>query len=124
MLNATEGFVQRFVDAEPGGLPFLPARAGGNARRSLFAKLGDVAGWLQRAGSGVLLTAKSRRLRVQETVSLGEKRFVAILEVDGVSYLIGGGSASVAMLTRLEERPGAAPFTQAMESAWKDQRSE
>ena len=49
----------------------------------------------------------SKRLRVVETVSLGEKRFVAMLHVDGAQFLIGGGANSVSLLASLEagERP-------------------
>jgi hypothetical protein len=43
-----------------------------------------------------------KRLRVCETVSLGEKRFVAVIEVDGEQFLVGGASTSVATLARLE----------------------
>jgi hypothetical protein len=44
----------------------------------------------------------TKRLRVSETVSLGEKRFVALVNVEGREFLIGGGSAGVSMLTALE----------------------
>jgi hypothetical protein len=43
-----------------------------------------------------------KRLRVCETLSLGEKRFVAVIEVDGEQFLVGGASSSVATLARLE----------------------
>ena len=42
-----------------------------------------------------------RKIRIAERASLGEKRFVAILEIDGRRMLIGGGSDSVALLTCL-----------------------
>lgn len=42
------------------------------------------------------------RLRVSETVSLGEKRFVSVLHVDGRRYLIGGSASNVALLTQLD----------------------
>jgi Flagellar biosynthesis protein, FliO len=42
-----------------------------------------------------------KRLRVCESVSLGEKRFVAVIEVDGEQFLVGGASSSVATLARL-----------------------
>jgi flagellar biogenesis protein FliO len=61
---------------------------------------------LQRTlGSG--LGGRQRRLRVCETLSLGEKRFVAVLRVDDREYLIGGSSASVSLLAALssEQRP-------------------
>jgi hypothetical protein len=50
------------------------------------------------------LKRQDRRLRIKETISLGDKRFVSILEVDGQSVLIGGGAGHVSLLARL---PGA-----------------
>ena len=43
-----------------------------------------------------------KRLRVCESVSLGEKRFVAVIQVDGEQFLVGGSSSSVATLAHLE----------------------
>lgn len=43
-----------------------------------------------------------KQMKLGETLSLGEKRFVAILHVEGKKYLIGGGSTGVTMLTALE----------------------
>ena len=54
-----------------------------------------------------LLQTRSRRLQVQETVQLGEKRFVAILRVDGEQFLIGGSAATVSLLASL--KPETAP---------------
>jgi flagellar biogenesis protein FliO len=48
--------------------------------------------------------SKSKRLQVAETVSLGEKRFVAVIKVDGREFLIGGGATSVALLAQLDGR--------------------
>lgn len=55
-------------------------------------------GWLQTKCA----QTTTKRLRVSETVSLGEKRFVALVNVEGREFLIGGGSAGVSMLTALE----------------------
>ena len=44
-----------------------------------------------------------KNLRVCESVSLGEKRFVAVVQVDDERFLIGGSSGSVSLLTRLQE---------------------
>lgn len=55
--------------------------------------------WIQSkraTGSG------AKRLHLAETVSLGEKRFVAVVQVDGVRLLIGGSSNSVSLLTQLQ----------------------
>jgi hypothetical protein len=49
-----------------------------------------------------------KRLRICETISLGEKRFVALVEVDGEQFLLGGASGSVTPIARLET-PKSAP---------------
>ncbi|HTA26034.1 MAG TPA: flagellar biosynthetic protein FliO [Terriglobales bacterium] len=45
-----------------------------------------------------------KRLRVCESVSLGEKRFIAVIQVDGEQFLVGGSSSSVSTLAHLEPR--------------------
>ncbi len=65
------------------------------------------AGKAQRRG-GVFSWLRSRRvfaekqLRVSESLSLGEKRFVAILHVENRKFLVGGGASGVSLLTALE----------------------
>jgi len=46
-----------------------------------------------------------KRLRVCESVSLGEKRFIAVIQVDGEQLLVGGSSNSIAMLAHLGRKP-------------------
>jgi hypothetical protein len=58
--------------------------------------------WLQKRAT---LTA-TKRLRVAETVSLGEKRFVALISVEGREFLIGGGAAGVSLLAQLGTESG------------------
>lgn len=48
--------------------------------------------------------SSSRRLHVAATVALGEKRFVAVIQVDGLQFLIGGGATNVALLAQLPAR--------------------
>ncbi len=45
--------------------------------------------------------AATKQMRVAETISLGEKRFVSVIHVDGQKFLIGGGAQSVTLLTQL-----------------------
>jgi flagellar biogenesis protein FliO len=45
--------------------------------------------------------SSSRRLQVAATVSLGDKRFVAVIHVDGLQFLVGGGATNVALLAQL-----------------------
>ena len=74
--------------------------------------------WIQRHGGATILTPRNRRLRVSETISLGDKRFVSIVEVDGTSFLIGGGTGSVVLLTPLTPRPESQSFPGALRVAW------
>ena len=53
-------------------------------------------GWLQ-------LGRSKRRLQTLETVSLGDKRFIALVRVDGRQFLIGGAPSSVGLLTELAQ---------------------
>lgn len=51
--------------------------------------------WLQNKGRS------KKRMQMIETVSLGEKRFVALVKVDGREFLLGGAPSSVGMLADL-----------------------
>jgi flagellar biogenesis protein FliO len=44
-----------------------------------------------------------KRLRVCESVGLGEKRFVAVIQVDDQQFLLGGSSSSVSLLAQLDK---------------------
>ena len=46
---------------------------------------------------------KVRRLRVCETVSLGERRFVAVIEYNRQEFLVGGSGNSLELLARLQD---------------------
>lgn len=45
---------------------------------------------------------RKKNLQVCESVSLGEKRFLAVVQVDQARLLIGGSTTSVALLARLD----------------------
>jgi len=75
-------------------LPLAPLRVG-------FGYVQGAWRWLEQKRSERLVT---RRLRVAETISLGEKRFVSILQVDGVQMLIGGSAAGVQLLAMLDNQ--------------------
>jgi hypothetical protein len=51
-----------------------------------------------------VVRSNSKRLQVAETISLGEKRFVAVIRVDGREFLVGGGATNVALLTQLDAK--------------------
>ena len=46
---------------------------------------------------------KTRRLRVCETLSLGERRFLAVIEFDRQEFLVGGRGSSLELLARLHD---------------------
>jgi len=43
----------------------------------------------------------ARQLRLRETLALGERRFIAVVEFEREKFLIAGTGSSVAMLTAL-----------------------
>jgi hypothetical protein len=47
-------------------------------------------------------TRTPRRLRLCETVSLGEKRFAAVVEFEDRRFLVGGAATSVSLLAELQ----------------------
>jgi Flagellar biosynthesis protein, FliO len=44
-----------------------------------------------------------KRLRVLETVTLGDKRLVAVIQAEGRRFLVGGGPSGVSLLTALDQ---------------------
>lgn len=50
---------------------------------------------------GGLRFRPARRLRLGETLNLGERRTVSIVECDGQSFLIGSTNASIVLLAQL-----------------------
>jgi flagellar biogenesis protein FliO len=73
----------------------LLSRAGTNAGEQLLSM------W-KRIRAQQIARSNSKRLHVSATASLGEKRFVAVIQVDGREFLVGGGSANVALLAQLD----------------------
>jgi len=67
-------------------------------KRSLFLEKLDH--WWRRL-PGMSLR-EPRRLRLCESLSLGERRFVAVIEYEHKRFLVGGTSASLALLTPLD----------------------
>lgn len=57
--------------------------------------------WLTASSKKVLAGRENRRLRVAESVSLGDRRFVVLLQADNEHYLVGASAAGITLLTRL-----------------------
>ncbi len=86
-------------DASP--FPVLTAEASLSTLRSHTGLLSRAWGWLQ---ARQVVRSSTRRLRVAETVSLGEKRFVAVVQVDGRHFLLAGGPTNIALLAQLDTK--------------------
>jgi flagellar biogenesis protein FliO len=52
-------------------------------------------------------------MRLIESISLGEKRFIGVIQVDGCEFLVGGGADSVAVLAQLGAPSVPAPGSSA-----------
>lgn len=64
-------------------------------------------GWqrIWNALPGIRVGKAPRRLRLCESLSLGEKRVVAVIQFEGQQFLVGGSAHSVNLLARLGESP-------------------
>ena len=81
---------------------FTPRSEAREQRRPVPGMLAQAWSWLHAK----YRQTATKRLRVAETVSLGEKRFVSIVCVEGREFLIGGGASGVSLLAQLG--PGGA----------------
>jgi flagellar biogenesis protein FliO len=73
-----------------------------------YRKLGWLAGLLQRSSEllsrawrDLRLKRPAHNLRVCEVATLGEKRFVAVVQYGSRRFLVGGGAGSVSLLSNL-----------------------
>jgi flagellar biosynthetic protein FliO len=71
---------------------------------------------LKKYGRGRLPGGGGGRLRVEETLALGDRRFVSILDVEGERFLLGLTPQGIRLLSRLDsaERGGADTFDDAL----------
>jgi flagellar biogenesis protein FliO len=94
--------------ADAMALPAMPGRQLRPAFGVPGTLLERILRWIAAAFRRVTGTLKVQRnakaMRLCETVSLGEKRFLAIVQVDEERILIGGSASSIALLTRLPEK--------------------
>lgn len=96
-----------------GSLPRRPERIARSATATLMEKPAGAQSRLQPRNTPLLARAwkwlqkqhaisAKKQLRVSETVSLGEKRFVAVVQAGGQRFLVGGGSSGVSLLAELD----------------------
>ncbi len=58
---------------------------------------------VHRAWTTAMARRSERRLRLCEMLSLGEKRFIAVVECDRRRFLLAGTPQNIALLERLQE---------------------
>jgi hypothetical protein len=80
-------------------LPLLDHAASSAILRNESGLLTRAFNWIRTRQLG---RSNTRRLQVAATVSLGEKRFVAVIQIDGLQFLIGGGASNIALLAQLD----------------------
>ena len=80
------------------------------------ARCVEMGQWYQQKRQAQLAT---RRLRVVETVSLGDKRFISVVRVDDCEFLVGGSATGVALLGQVSpgQKIASAGAPQAREQA-------
>jgi len=91
--NATPPSALALQAPEPVATPTIAQNAAGLLTRGL--------NWIR---TRQLARSNIRRLQVAATVSLGDKRFVAVIQVDGHQFLVGGGASNVELLAQLDEK--------------------
>lgn len=95
--------------------------------QNLVAQFGGVLRGLTQQAAHLATQVKVRRankrLHVRETVSLGDKRFVAIVQVDGQEFLLGGSQNSVGMLAQLSPDSTLPAFSQALKQQCEADRN-
>jgi flagellar biogenesis protein FliO len=75
--------------------------------RNLRAAFGAVL----RMGRQVSLRRRESRMRLCETLSLGDKRFLALVVVEQEKFLVGGAPNSISLLAKLPAQAGASQFS-------------
>ncbi len=72
--------------------------------------------WMRRLQRRAVAGQRQRRLRLRETLPLGEKRFLAVVQFEHEQFLVGGTGQSLSLLARLgSEESWTAPASDAGE---------
>jgi hypothetical protein len=88
------------------------------APRSHSGLLTRAIDWIRTHQQG---RGSTKRLQVAATASFGDKRFVAVIRVDGREFLVGWGATNVALLAQLNERESFGDLLHASVTASNEQ---
>jgi len=89
------------VNSRPLELPEIEDQLSLQSLRPSNGLLSRLRAWFQARR---MARSDEKRLRVAETVSLGEKRFVAVVQVDGRHFLVAGGPTNIVLLAQLDPK--------------------
>lgn len=84
--------------------PSLPALSGLSASTRIQNTTGLISrlwNWIRERQAA---RSSTRRLHVASAVSLGEKRFIALIQIDEQQFLVGGGATNVSLLAWLDTK--------------------
>ena len=54
-------------------------------------------------GRKIQVRQKKKRLRICESIPLGDKRFVAVIQIDDQQFLLGASATSISLLAQLQK---------------------
>jgi len=77
----------------------------GNLWTLLRSVLSGAEALLRAIPPGMVAARREKRLRLCETLSLGEKRFLAVVQVERQEFLVGGSGNSICLLAQLPTPP-------------------
>jgi flagellar biogenesis protein FliO len=83
----------------------MVAQSSDTAPKQRAATRSRIIAFLRRICSLASVPRSERRLRLCETLSLGEKRFVAVVEYDRDKFLLAGTPENISLLQRLDVGP-------------------
>ena len=87
--------------------PNAAAGNGGQGTRGFLSDFfGELARHFRRMKLARLSIRRERRLRLRETLALGERRLVAIVECDGREFLVAATGQTISLLAPLDSAPG------------------
>ena len=66
-------------------------------------RVSRIVGLLKNLASMAAIPRRERRLRICETLSLGEKRFLAVVEYGPKKFLLAGTPQNISLLQRLDD---------------------
>ncbi len=97
-------------------VPSLPAVG----KPNVFDVASKIGKWIK---GHVKIQANRKRLRVSESVSLGEKRFIAVVQLDGNEFLVGGAPNSLSLLANVGKN-GNATFAEVLNESYEQGRNQ